>query len=254
MSLRITYIGRESYPVEGTYFLSLDQFVRDKGNTNGFLFPCMRPPTPSGAQLSLLVLDQAGNLFRLQSLEDECVALLEARGIIAFASVGGIPAYIAVNETGSAVELVWLGKETWKESLKVEANPARRAFFGFGAHARPPYGLFALELDPLRWAVFVTAGKKYEIRTEATQEVIGVIQDANYAEALVTLRQDRHLVTLKGVDWERTLFESPELISQIVISHDKPFIAYSTSNGDLSVHSLPHNRRLCHFTNWEDHD
>jgi hypothetical protein len=253
LSLRITYIGKESYPVEGNCFLRLDEFVRDKEDTNGFLFPCMRPPTPSGAQLSLLVLDQAGNLFRLESVEDERVALLEARRIIAFSSVGGIPTYIAVNETGSAVELVSLGKETRKEVLQVDTNPARRAFFGFGANAQPPYGLFALELDPLRWAILVTKGKRHEIRTEATQEVVGVIQEASYAEALVTLREDRHVVTLKGVDWERTLFESPEPISQVVVSQGKPFIAYSTSKGDLSVHSLTHSRRLCHFTNWGNH-
>jgi hypothetical protein len=250
LSLRITYIGKESHPVEGNYFLRLDEFVRDKEETNGFLFPCMRPPSPSGAQLSLLVLDQAGNLFRLESVGDERVALLEARNVIAFSSVGGIPTYIAVNETGSAVELVSLGKETRKEVLQVGTNPARRAFFGFGANAQPPCGLFALELDPLRWAIFVTKGKRHELRTEATQEVVGVIQEASYAEALVTLREDRHVVTLKGVDWERTLFESPEPVSHVMVSQGKPFIAYSTSKGDLSVHSLTHSRSLCHFTNW----
>jgi hypothetical protein len=52
----------------------------------------------------------------------------------------------------------------------------------------------------LRWAIFVTKGKSHEIRTEATQEVAGVIQEASYAAALVTLREHRHVVTLKGVD------------------------------------------------------
>jgi hypothetical protein len=251
--LHITYIGKESYPVEGNYFLRLDEFVRDKQDTSSFLFPCMRPPAPSGAQLSLLVLDQHGNLFRLESAGDKRVALLEARRVIAFSSVGGIPTYIAVNETGSAVKLVSLGKETRNEVLQVDTIPARRAFFGFGANAQPPYGLFALELDPWRWAIYVTKGKRHEIHPEATQRVVGVIQDANYAEALVTLSEDRHIVTLKGVDWERTLFESPDSISQVTVSPGKPFIAYSTSKGDLSVHSLPHNRSLCHFSNWGTH-
>lgn len=250
LSLRITYIGKESYPAEGNYFLRLDEFVRNKEDANGLLFPCMRPPIPSGAQSSLLVLDQAGNLFRLESVTDERAALLEARGVIAFSSVGGVPTYLAVNETENAVELVSLGKETRKEVLQVDSGPAKRAFFGFGANTQPPYGLLALELDPLKWAIFVTKSKRHEIRTEAMQEVVGVIQEANYAESLVTLREDRHVVTLRGVDWERTIFKSPDSISQVTVSQGKPFIAYSTSKGELIVHSLTHSRSLCHFTNW----
>jgi hypothetical protein len=86
-----------------------------------------------------------------------------------------------------------------------------------------------------------------EIQAEPRQEIVGVIQEPNYAEALISLRENRHVVTLKGPDWERTLFESPDSIAYLTVSLSKPWIAYSTKKGDVTVYSLPLARSLCRY-------
>jgi hypothetical protein len=102
----------------------------------------------------------------------------------------------------------------------------------------------------------VVSGKNRtnEIRTEQAQEIVGVIQEPNYAEALISLRENRHVVTLKGPDWERTLFESPDSIAHLTVFQSKPWIAYVTTKGDVTVHSLPLARSLSRYLSGDRND
>jgi hypothetical protein len=249
ISLRISYVGKESYPPAGHYFLRLDQFAWPRENDQGLLFPCVRPPVPQGDKSSLFVLDASGNLFRLKPEADEPVALLEQSGVLALTSREGIPAYVSVDKARNTIEYTSMGREPFRGVVLSGAEGVEQAFFGFGAHAQPPFCLLAIQKSPSRWLVVSGQNRSADIQTEQTQEVVGIIQEPNYSEALVSLRENRHVVTLKGLDWERTLFESPDSISHLTVCQSKPWIAYSTTKGDVTVYSLPLAQSLCRYLN-----
>lgn len=253
ISLRISYVGKESYPPAGHYFLRLDQFAWPGESDQALLFPCVRPPVPQGDKSSVFVLDASGNLFRLDPEGDEPVALLEQSGVLALTSREGIPAYVSVDKARNTVEYTSIGRELFRGVVLNGAEGVERAFFGFGADAQAPFCLLAIQKSPNGWLVVSGQNRSRDIRTERTQEIVGVIQEPNYAEALVSLRENRHVVTLKGSDWERTLFESPDSISHLTVCQGKPWIAYSTTKGDVTVYSVPLAQSLCRYLN-EDRD
>lgn len=254
ISLRISYVGKESYPPAGHYFLRLDQFAWPRETDQGLLFPCVRPPVPQGDKSSLFVLDASGNLFRLKPEADEPVALLEQSGVLALTSREGIPAYVSVDKARNTVEYASMGREPFRGVVLSGAEGVEQAFFGYGAHAQASFCLLAIQKSPFRWLVVSGQNRSNDIQTEQTQEIVGVIQEPNYAEALISLREDRHVVTLKGPDWERTLFESPDSIAHLTVSQSKPWIAYSTTKGDITVYSLPLAQNLCRYLNEDRND
>jgi hypothetical protein len=247
ISLRISYVGKESYPPPGHYFLRVDQFVWPRENDQGLLFPCVRPPVPQGDNSILFVLDASGNLFRLEPAADEQVALLEESGVLALTSLAGIPAYLSVDRAKRTVEYASVGRERYRTVISSDSDSVEKAFFGFGAHTQTPFCLFAIQKSPSSWLVVSGPNGSNEIGTEQTQEIVGVIQEPHYAEALISLRENRHVLTLKGSDWERTLFESPDPIAHLTVSQSKPWIAYLTTKGDVTVYSLPLARSLCRY-------
>ena len=254
ISLRLSYVGKESYPSAGHYFLRLDQFAWPRESDQALVFPCVRPPVPQGDKPSLFVLDASGNLFRLKPEADEPVALLEQSGVLALTSLEGIPAYVSVDKARNTVEYTSMGREPFRGVVLSGAEGVEQAFFGFGAHAQAPFCLLAIQKSPTRWLVVSGQKRSNDIQTEQTQEIVGVIQEPNYAEALVSLRDNRHVVTLKGPDWERTLFESPDSIAHLTVCQGKPWIAYSTTKGDVIVYSLPLAQSLCRYLNEDRND
>jgi len=254
ISLRISYVGKESYPPAGHYVLRLDQFAWPRQSNQALLFPCVRPPVPQGDKSSLFVLDAAGNLFRLKPDADEPVALLEQSGVLALTSREGIPAYVSVDKARNTVEYTSMGRELFRGVVLSGAEGVEQAFFGFGADAQAPFCLLAIQKSPNRWLVVSGQNRSRDIQTEQTQEIVGVIQEPNYAEALVSLRENRHLVTLKGPDWERTVFESPDSIAHLTVCQGRPWIAYSTTKGDVTVYSVPLAQSLCRYLNEDRHD
>jgi hypothetical protein len=196
-------------------------------------------------------LDASQNLFRLEPAADEQVALLEESGVLALTSLAGIPAYLSVDRAKRIVEYTSVGRERYRTVILRDSDFVEKAFFGFGAHTQPPLCLFAIQKSPSSWLVVLGPNRSSDIRAEQTQEIVGVIQEPHYAEALVSLRENRHVVTLKGPDWERTLFESPDPVAHLTVSQSKPWIAYMTTKGDVTVYSLPLARSLCRYLTWD---
>ena len=260
ISLRISHVGKETYPPPGQYllrdfsiglrqngFLRPDQFAWPRETDQGLLFPCVRPPMSQGEKPSLFVLDASGNLFRLKPAKDGPVALLAQSGVLALTSREGIPTYVSVDKVRNLVEYTSLGREPFRGVVLSGAEGVEQAFFGFGANARAPFCLLAIQRSPSRWFIVAGQDRSNEIQAEPRQEIVGVIQEPNYAEALISLRENRHVVTLKGPDWERTLFESPDSIAYLTVSLSKPWIAYSTKKGDVTVYSLPLAQSICRY-------
>lgn len=247
ISLRISYVGKEAAPPPGHYFLRPDQFAWPREADQELLFPCVRRPMSQGEKPSLFVLDASGNLFRLKLVKDEPVALLAQSGVLALTSRVGFPAYVSVDKARNLVVYTSTGREPFRGVVLSGAEGVEQAFFGFGAYTRAPFCLLAIERSPSRWIIVAGQDRIHEIQAEQRQEIVGVIQEPNYVEALISLRENRHVVTLKGRDWERTLFESPDSIAYLTVSQSKPWIAYSTTKGDVTVYSLPLAQSLCRY-------
>ena len=247
ISLRISYVGLKSYPPPGHYFLRHDQFVWPREDHQGLLFPCVRSPVSKSEKSGLFVLDGSGNLFRLRAVADEQVALLEESGVLALTSLAGIPAYLSVDKVKRTVEYTYAGLGRYRTAVSRDSDPVEKAFFGFGAHTQALFCLLAIQKGPFRWLVVSGENRSTEVRTEQAQEIVGVIQERDYAEALISLRENRHVVTLKGPDWERTLFESQDSIAHLTVCQSRPWIAYLTTKGDVTVHSLPLGCSLCRY-------
>jgi hypothetical protein len=247
ISLRISYVGKKSYPPAGHYFLRHDQFVWPREDHQRLLFACVRSPVSKSEKSWLFVLDRSGNLFRLATEADEQVALLEESGVLALTSLAGIPAYLRMDKVKRTVEYTYAGLGRYRTAVSRDSNPVEKAFFGFGAQTQPLFCLLAIQKGPFDWLVVSGENRSKEIRTDQGQEIVGVIQEPHYAEALVSLRESRHVVTLKGHNWERTLFESQDSIAHLTVCQSRPWIAYLTTKGDVTVHSLPLACSLCRY-------
>lgn len=247
ISLRISYVGKKSYPPPGHYFLRHDQFVWPREDHQGLLFPCVRSPVSKSEKSCLFVLDGSGNLFRLATVGDEQVALLEESGVLALTSLAGIPAYLRMDKVKRTVEYTYAGLGRYRTAVSRDSDPVEKAFFGFGADTQPLFCLLAIQKGPFNWLVVSGENRSKEIRTDPGQEIVGVIQEPRYAEALISLRENRHVVTLKAHNWERTLFESQDSIAHLTVCQSRPWIAYLTTKGDVTVHSLTLACSLCRY-------
>ena len=247
LSLRISYVGKKSYPPPGHYFLRHDQFVWPREDHQGLLFPCVRSPVSKSEKSCLFVLDGSGNLFRLATVGDEQVALLEESGVLALTSLAGIPAYLRMDKVKRTVEYTYAGLGRYRTAVSRDSDPVEKAFFGFGADTQPLFCLLAIQKGPFNWLVVSGENRSKEIRTDQGQEIVGVIQEPRYAEALISLRENRHVVTLKAHNWERTLFESQDSIAHLTVCQSRPWIAYLTTKGDVTVHSLTLACSLCRY-------
>jgi hypothetical protein len=259
ISLRLTYIGKPYHPPNGRYFLQdspraprFNPLSSEKENVNGLLHRCAH--IEMGDKSSILVLDAARGLFRLSQVSGDCVVALEETGVLALTSFNGVPTYVAANEVDSTIDLVVRGKQRVKTVLQPASVTNPRAFFGYGANME--LGLVAIQSGETAWSAFAqvrklssapVVDKVSDIDTESSQEVVGIIREAFYQEALITLREDRHVITLKGPKWERRILESQDRIAHVTTSLTKPLIACSTLKGDLTVYSLGNQRILCRF-------
>jgi hypothetical protein len=247
ISLRISYVGKKSYPPPGHYFLRHDQFVWPREDHQGLLFPCVRSPVSKSEKSCLFVLDGSGNLFRLATVADEQVALLEESGVLALTSLAGIPAYLRMDKVKRTVEYTYAGLGRYRTAVSRDSDPVEKAFFGFGAETQPLFCLLAIQKGPFNWLVVSGENRSKEIRTDQGQEIVGVIQEPPYAEALISLRENRHVITLKAHNWERTLFESQDSIAHLTVCQSRPWIAYLTTKGDITVYSLTLACSLCRY-------
>jgi len=244
-SLRLCYIGHERQPPAGSYLYRQDRFVWPEDD-HGLLRHCLWPPL--GGEASVLALDASGNLFRLRAIGRELLALVEESAVLALTTAGGIPGYLRVDRSNGVLEYVRL----WRAKRRVVAwqcGRAERAFFGYSPHLQAPFSVLAVEREPCRW--LVVGDGSYEIESPEAEEVVGVAQEKDHAEALVTLSEDRREIRLRGRDWLRTVAESPDPMIHVAVSQNRPLVAYVTAKEVITVHSLAHRSTVCRFQNLE---
>ncbi|HZB45998.1 MAG TPA: hypothetical protein VE360_12160, partial [Pyrinomonadaceae bacterium] len=216
------------------------------------LTPCL--DSPGGKEL--VVLDAAGTLFRLAELngaekhigEKPIVgtAQVVATRVLAAALVNSRLVYVGMEWPGESHHVVSIGTDIARAPIPFEGR-ATRAFFGPPAGVgHEKFGLLAVELGELQWAVLSAKGENLLARPHGAS-VVGVLAGTQREPGLLALEDDGRTLTLHGRNWRQKVLESSAPIERVTVSADAPRVAYSTFGGEVVVYSLQHRADLCRY-------
>lgn len=126
---------------------------------------------------------------------------------------------------------------------------ALRAFFGWPSRlSHPEFGLIALERTNFYWIVISEKGQTILTRPKGAK-IIGVMSDerSEPEPGLLALEDDFRTVTLNGHNWRKEVMEAHARVEHIAVCQRAPYIAYSTVDGEIVIHSLQHGADLCRY-------
>jgi hypothetical protein len=236
-SLRVVQVGRAR---TGHYDLDTE-FIWPLESEN-LLFQCC-VTTGASKQGMLLVLDAAGTVRCISRHGRGSRVTWEVRDVLAMTQRGQTAWYVR-NIDGRS-ELVAVGEETYY----LHDTPIRNAFFGFGADLKRSVPLLAFETEVGEWQINMESVPLCKVSAH-TERVAGVVQQANYEPALVTVK-DNTCLRLKGATWERTLVETGDPIIDVAVSPSAPVIAYVTQYRTVVAYSVSLNKELCRYVRGE---
>jgi hypothetical protein len=219
---------------------------------DGPLTPCL--DSPWGEEL--VVLDAVGTLFRLVKLSGAekqisgksivGTAQVIASRVLASALVNSRLVYVGMEWPGESLHVVSIGTDIARTPVPFEGR-ATRAFFGPPAGVgHEKFGLLAVELGELQWAVLSAKGEDLLARPYGAS-VVGVLTGSHHEPGLLALEDDRRTLTLHGRNWRQKVLESSTPIERVAVSTDTPRIAYSTAGGEVVVYSIQHRTDLCRY-------
>jgi hypothetical protein len=64
---------------------------------------------------------------------------------------------------------------------------------------------------------------------------------------LLALEDDQRTVTLNGRDWRKEILQAHAPVAHITLCQRAPYIAYSTVDGEIVIHSVRHRADLCRY-------
>ena len=217
------------------------------------LTPCL--DSPGGKEL--VVLDAAGTLFRLVKLNGAekqiggkpivGTAQVVATRVLAAALVSSRLVYVGMEWPGESLHVVSIGADIARTPIPFHEHRATRAFFGPPADVgHEKFGLLAVELGELQWAVMSAKGEDLLARPHGAS-VVGVLAGSRHEPGLLALEDDGRTLTLHGRNWRQKVLESSTPIERVAVSTDAPRVAYSTFGGEVVVYSLQHRADLCRY-------
>lgn len=208
---------------------------------------------------SVVVLDAAGSLFRLEKLKTGTtpisgknvigMAYLFATSVLAVTVVNSRLVFLGKEWPGDNLAIVSRGKTNIEHmSIPFEGN-ASRAFFGPRTDsAHPHFGLLAIEQNEFQWVVITSTGETVLVRPHGAK-VVGVLADSKRGggPGLVALENDQRTLTLNGRNWRRTILAANAPIDRVAVSTFWPYVAYSTVTGEVVIYSIAHGKDLCRY-------
>jgi hypothetical protein len=245
--------GEAKFPAGNYAGYNQGIFFHAPAGDDGSLTPCL--DSPGGKEL--VVLDAAGTLFRLVKLNGAekqiggkplvGTAQLVATRVLAAALVNSRLVYVGMEWPGESLHVVSIGADIARTSIPFHEHRATRAFFGPPAGAgHEKFGLLAVELGELQWAVMSAKGEDLLARPHGAS-VVGVLDGSRHEPGLLALEDDRRTLTLHGRNWRQKVLESSAPIERVAVSTAAPRVAYSTVGGEVVVHSLQHRTDLCRY-------
>ena len=220
---------------------------------DGPLMPCFSLPWEG----EMAAVDGAGSLFRFSRLKGEAKSLgsrplsgtlhLIATDVLAVNVLNSRLVYVGREWPDNVFRIVSIGKEISRNTPLEEK--ALQAFFGPPSRiAHPEFGLVALGQTESQWAVIFSRGQKDLVKPYGAK-VFGVfVDDRNSAEpGLLALEDDLQTVSLNGHNWRREILRAHASIEHIALCQRAPYIAYSTVDGEIVIHSLHHRADLCRY-------
>ena len=252
--------GRSRYPPAGNY-TGFNRGIFYTPSTAGPLQPCLRLKMIPKSQSEMLVMDGARTLFRLTELKSHSTliegklivgqALIVALDVLAIAPVGSRVVWVGKEWPDAEWRIISIGTDLSRMSIPFEGEPVS-AFFGFGGGlANNKYGLLAIEQTALRWSIVNSDGIS-SMLCPADARVVGVARmgresgDKN-GPALIVLKNDGRTLALINDHRCQELFTSSMPIEHVTASAATPYIAYSTTEGEVVIYSLSHRAPICRY-------
>jgi hypothetical protein len=259
--LNFEYVNKRSAAIsEGKYKSIYEKIDFQAPAPQGPLQSCHRLLLEPARKSEALVIDGRGSLFQLRQPnkldhpEPGIVGSLwlVASQVLAIAPVYSRVAYVGCDNAKSQWRVVSMSNDTLYLDLPFEETPGK-AFFGYGAIlTHVTFGFLGVEKNAHTWVIFSADGESYHPRPEGTQ-VVGVSfimphEGRRKVEpALLLLEEDRRTLTLRGITQSQRFHTAPAPIEQISASTSAPYLAYSTTEGEVVVYSLLAKSRLGNF-------
>jgi hypothetical protein len=251
---------RATQIVEGKYKSIYDKINFTAPDAGSPLHPCYRLLLEPYTRSEVLVMDGRSSLFQFRQsqasdkLESGVVGSiwLVASEVLAIAPVYSRIVYIGCDNSKIRWRVVSMQNDTLYLDLPFEESP-KKAFFGYGALlTHQTFGFLGVEKNEHTWVVISSEGETYHTRPQDTQ-VVGVsfITPENNRRkiepALVLLEDDKRTLTLRGVTQSHRFHTASAPIEHITTSTTAPYVAYSTTAGEVVVWSLLTKAKLCNF-------
>jgi hypothetical protein len=227
---------------------NIDYLVSGDGNE---LHALLRIP---GDQVELAAVDDEHSMFRFGAIRRSGRLDLEAwhvgsRVLSATQTRYGV-AFVGQEIPGREWRIVFLGQRPpTSRALPFEGAPSA-AFFGYGGTlAHQMYGLAAIQSDESQEWFVITQSEDLRFGAIGGRSVVGVTADPWPGSlSLVCLKDDKRTLTLvrRAFD-EQPILLAPAEIVDVTVCHSNYNIAYTTSEGEVIVHSLAHRADLCRF-------
>lgn len=223
------------------------------GADDGPLMPCFSLPWEG----EMAAIDGSGSLFRFSPLKGE-LKFLGSRPLSGTVHLIATQV-LAANVSNS--RLVYVGREWPEDQFRIVSigegvarittleEKALRAFFGPPSKlAGPKFGLLALEHTEFEWLVISNDGQRVLVKP-AGAKVFGVlVEESKGTEpGLLALEDNHQTVTLNGRNWRKEVMHAHAPVAHIALCQRAPYIAYSTGDGEIVIHSLRHGADLCRY-------
>ena len=261
--LALDYCGKRNQPLSAGYYVSRPYKVSFAPFSPGNLLqPCLLMPKETVSRPEALVLDSAGNLFRLFCPENHApivrghftvgVFQLVAKNVLAIAPVFSCIVYLGKGWTENEWRIVSKGVSDSSRGLPHNISPTQ-AFFGFGGSlADYEFGLLAIEDRGTDWIV-ICRGSEHHLAGPLSGRVVGVARvrtSSDQEPGLIVLEDDNRTFTLYSNTTSKQLLKAAAPIASVTTSHAAPIIAYTTTEGEVNVYSLAQGVSLCRYLPW----
>lgn len=220
---------------------------------DGPLMPCF--PMPWDGEIA--AIDGAGSLFRFSRPEGEARSIgvrpltgmldLVATDVLAVNLWNGQLIYVGREWPDDQVRIVSIGHE-----ISRQAPPDEKILSAFcGPPSRladEQFGILALQGTESLWIVSSSKGQTAVLKPTGAK-VVGVMADdrIDTEPGLLALEDDLQTVTLNGGNWRREIFRTHARVEHISVCQRAPYLAYSTVNGEIVIHSIRHRADLCRY-------
>ena len=250
----IEQFGQPALPRRGEY---LQKRITAKNapifyTEKSHLLPCVWYGGDHAVPASIYLLDQHSTLLRFfeRHAGDQQCEIFQNNVLAVTRSRLGL-FYATYDEKRSQLSVAYGSMGQVLHSFAVKEKP-EQAFFGRGSQDdSPEYGLLALGYKDGNWEI-CKPQQREPLTVPPGFSVHGVMREDLHEAALIVVEDDQRTLSLLGAHGLRRLTAASSRIVAVTGAQQYPWIAYSTSGGEISVYSLPYRKAILQFQGGRD--